>query len=101
MCLGIPMQVISCHGEQAICRHGEEQVQVDMSLLERPSEGSWVLVFMGAARELITESRAQQISLALQAVEAVMTGKEADFDSLFVDLVEREPQLPSHLQNNN
>ncbi|WP_299179406.1 HypC/HybG/HupF family hydrogenase formation chaperone [uncultured Neptuniibacter sp.] len=101
MCLGIPMQIESSDAQTAICRHGEVQERVDISLLGVQPPGTWVLVFLGAAREILSEERACQIQNALQAVAAVMQGETADVDSLFSDLLEREPQLPPHLQNNN
>jgi len=98
MCLGVPMQVVSQQGSRAVCTSGEEQVEVDMSLVGTQAEGSWVLVFLGSAREVLEPSRAEQIKKALSAVEAVMQGAEADLDELFADLVDREPQLPPHLR---
>lgn len=98
MCLGIPMQVEACTETEAYCRNGDEGLWVDMSLVGEQPVGSWVLVFLGAAREVLDEDRALQMRAALSAVEAVMSGREADLDLLFADLVSREPQLPSHLQ---
>jgi hydrogenase expression/formation protein HypC len=57
-----------------------------------------VLVFLDVAREVLQPERAEQIKKAIGAVAAVMNGDSADFDDLFADLVEREPQLPEHLQ---
>ena len=98
MCLGIPMQVLKCESERALCTDGSEQQWVDMSLLDTQPEGSWVLVFLGAARDVLTPERAVQIQNALGAVSAVMQGEQANFDALFADLVEREPELPAHLR---
>jgi len=94
------MQVQACDGLRAQCVNGSEQQWVDMSLLGEQPVGSWVLVFLGAARELLDENQAFQIRDALLAVDAVMHGEKVDMDRLFADLVEREPQLPPHLQNN-
>jgi len=98
MCLGIPMQVLKYESEKALCTDGSEQQWVDMSLLDTQPEGSWVLVFLGAAREVLTPERAVQIQNALGAVSAVIQGEQTDFDALFADLVEREPELPAHLR---
>lgn len=100
MCLGIPMQVIRSEEGRALCRDGAEQQWVDMSLVGEQAADSWVLVFLGAAREVLDEQRALQMRDALSAVQAVMSGREANLDDLFADLVDREPQLPPHLQNN-
>lgn len=107
MCIGIPMQVIRSEGHRALCRHGkdrhskdlsEEQSWVDMSLVGEQPADSWVLVFLEAAREPLTPERAAQMLDALTAMQAVMAGDSADLDTLFADLVDREPQLPAHLQ---
>ncbi len=98
MCLGIPMQVLRCEEQSAICLSGDEQHQVDMALVGDQPEGTWVLVFLGSAREVLDANRAEQIMKALAAVEAVMQGEDANLDELFADLVDREPQLPPHLQ---
>lgn len=101
MCLGIPMQVVSCEGTRAQCTDGVETLLVDTSLVGEQAEGTWLLVFLGAAREVLEPERAAQMKNALSAVAAVMSGGAADLDSLFADLVEREPQLPEHLRINN
>lgn len=104
MCLGIPMQVIRCEGERALCSEEGQEHWVDISLIGQQPPGSWLLVFLGAAREILEPLRAEQMKNALSAVAAVMAGQDADLDSLFSDLVEREPTLPPHLlseQNNN
>lgn len=98
MCIGIPMQVVSCRGSHADCLADGQLQSVDLSLVGPQPAGSWVLVFLGAARESLTHERAQQIRQALSAMQAVMQGSTANLDSLFADLVEREPQLPPHLQ---
>ena len=105
MCLGIPMLVKSHEGNVAQCSVDTSPdtsiEKVDLSLVGPQKPGTWVLVFLGAAREVITVERAEQIRNALTAIEAVMNGKEIDVNDLFSDLVGEEPQLPSHLQNNN
>ncbi len=100
MCLGIPMQVIRSEEGRALCGDGAEQQWVDMSLVGEQATDSWVLVFLGAAREVLDEQRALQMRDALSAVQAVMSGREANLDDLFADLVDRAPQLPPHLQKN-
>lgn len=99
MCLGIPMQVVSCEGSRAYCNDGTTTQLVDTSLVGEQAEGTWLLVFLGAAREVLSAERALQMRDALAAVAAVMSGSTADLDSLFADLTEREPQLPEHLRN--
>ncbi len=97
MCIGLPMQVIeSCPG-RALCRGQGEEREVDTLLVGDAPPGSWLLVFLDSAREQITSERAAQISQALTALELTLHG-ETDIDHLFADLVDREPELPAHLQ---
>ncbi|WP_027856404.1 HypC/HybG/HupF family hydrogenase formation chaperone [Marinobacterium jannaschii] len=99
MCLGVPMQVIRADEHRALCQSAAGQSEVDMALVGYQPEGTWVLTFLGSAREVLEPLRAEQITRALAAVEAVMQGKDADFDELFADLADREPQLPAHLKS--
>ena len=57
------------------------------------------MVFLGAAREIISDETARVTSDALAALELAMRG-ETDIDHLFADLVDREPELPDHLRIN-
>jgi hydrogenase expression/formation protein HypC len=97
MCIGLPMQVVELHGESALCVYGDEQTLVDMMLVGEQPIGSWLLVFLDAAREVISEQKARQIADALEAMRRVMQG-ETQFDHLFADLIGREPQLPYFLK---
>ncbi len=101
MCLGVPMLVQSCEGNVAVCRTDNQYETVDLSLLGPQEQGTWVLVFLGTAREVLTEQRAEQVRQALLAVKAVMNGESENIDHLFIDLIEQEPQLPAHLQIKN
>lgn len=98
MCIGIPMQVVETAPGLAMCRDGEQLCRVDTRLVEPVSPGTWLLVFAGAAREVIPEERAAQVSAALQALAAGIQGDTDAVDALFADLVNREPVLPPHLQ---
>ena len=98
MCIGIPMQVIESGDHHALCRDGSQRVQVDTTLVGRPSPGSWLLVFLGAAREQLDEATALAMRDAVHAVSQIMAG-ETQVDHLFDDLIEREPQAPEHLQH--
>lgn len=96
MCIGVPMRVLECGAVWAWCEDGGERQQVDMQLVGPQPAGSWVLVFLGAAREVLDEERALRVRDALSAMQAVLAG--APIDHLFADLIEREPRLPDHLQ---
>ena len=90
MCLGIPMRVMSPSSEfllQATCEGRGEKRIVNLALVGPQSEGSFVLVFSGHAQRVLDREEALQIDLALDALEAALSG-ETDFDRFF-------PELPS------
>jgi hydrogenase expression/formation protein HypC len=97
--MGVPMQVLSSEGIVARCgADGEERV-VDLSLVGPQPAGTWVLVFLGSAREVLDPQTAEQITKALAGLQAVLNG--GDLGDAFADLENREPQLPPHLQPAN
>ncbi len=87
MCVGIPVQVIEARGIMALCtgRNGEEEVNMMLTGPQEP--GTWVLNFLGSAREVLTEEDAKNVDSALDALEAVMNGEE-NVDQYFPGLVE-------------
>jgi hydrogenase expression/formation protein HypC len=97
MCIGVPMQVISITDLVACCEADGKQQDVDISLVGEQAPGTWLLVFLGVAREVIESRRAQQVQDALQALDHVMSGSD-QIDHLFADLVDREPPLPDFLK---
>ena len=98
MCLGVPYEVISSNFLTAQARSGYDVATIDMSLVGEQPAGTHILVFLGAAREVISPERAAQVADALEAVRLVMTGAgTANIDHLFADLINREPQIPEHL----
>jgi hydrogenase assembly chaperone HypC/HupF len=98
MCVGLPMQIVETRGRHALARFGAETREIDLALVGPQAVGAWVLVFLDAAREVITAEQAQKTHDALKAVALVMAG-ETSMDHLFADLVDREPQLPEHLRS--
>ncbi|WP_078119268.1 HypC/HybG/HupF family hydrogenase formation chaperone [Thiosocius teredinicola] len=99
MCIGIPMQVVDVGEFQAGCDDNGQRHIVDISLVGTPSPGDWLLVFLGAAREILDERTALEMRDAVNAIQHVMSG-DHQVDHLFADLIDREPQLPDHLKNN-
>jgi hydrogenase expression/formation protein HypC len=97
MCIGIPMQVVSCETGFALCEGMGEQRRVNTLLVGEQPPGTWLMVFLDSAREVLSETDAQQITAALQALDLAMRG-DTSIDHLFADLVDREPQLPDFLQ---
>ncbi|MBL8566862.1 MAG: HypC/HybG/HupF family hydrogenase formation chaperone [Hyphomicrobiaceae bacterium] len=96
MCIGTPMQVIEAEGFSARCRSTDGEHTIDKTLVGTPPPGAWLMVFLGAAREVMTEEAAHHSIDALEALRRAMSG-ETVFDDLFADLVGREPELPAHL----
>lgn len=100
MCIGIPMQVTALHNDVATCAcDGYQPETVDTRLISDVNVGDWLLVYKGAAREWLTPERAEQITLALEALAAIQRGE--DFEHYFADLIGREPELPPHLRKSS
>jgi hydrogenase expression/formation protein HypC len=87
MCVGIPAQVIEAGDFVARChtRNGEEQI--NMMLTGAQPAGTWLLTFLGSAREVISEKDAWQINQALDGLSVIMGGNaEIDVDHYFPGL---------------
>ncbi len=87
MCLGIPMQVIESGPGRALCAHGGNAREIDMMLVGEQPPGTWVLVFIDAAREVISAEDAARITDALSALDDVMAGGSGNVDALFADII--------------
>lgn len=94
MCVGIPMRVISVAGIAAQATDGHETARIDLSLTGAVPPGTWVLTFLGAAREVLAPEEAARISAAVNALRTIMAGGEAG--DAFADL-DAGPSLPPHL----
>lgn len=101
MCLAIPMQVVRMEGSSAVCVGRNGEARLDALLTGPLQPGEWVLSFLGTVREVVGEAQAQNISRALDALDALMAGEAPDLDLHFADLVGREPQLPHFLRGAN
>ncbi|MFZ3043131.1 MAG: HypC/HybG/HupF family hydrogenase formation chaperone [Thiobacillus sp.] len=99
MCIGIPVQVVECHGYVARCQGRGGVRQLDLALVGEQPPGTWLLAFIDAAREVIDDETAARINAALDGLEAVMAG-ETDISRHFADLIDRTPELPPHLRGN-
>ena len=95
MCVGIPLQITAVEGTVATATDGDRIEKIDLSLVGTQPVGTWVLGFLGAAREVISAEEAKLISDAIAGVERVMAG--GDLGDAFADLTDRPPELPSHL----
>lgn len=97
MCIGTPMQVVEAGEFDALCAAGGGSSRVDLALVGPQPAGTWLLVFLGAAREVLTEEDALRIRDAHQALRDILNGASPDIDAQFADLAGREPTLPAHL----
>lgn len=91
------MQVVEPRGTSALCIYRGETSVIDMMLIGEQAVGTWLLVFLDTAREVIDAKKAGQISDALEAMRLAMQG-QSDIDHLFTDLIDREPELPEFLR---
>jgi len=86
VCIGIPVQIIEEGEFVSLCkgRNGEEQV--NMMLIGSQPVGTWVVNFLGSAREVISEEDAVNLNIALDGMLELMTGNEIDVDQYFPDI---------------
>lgn len=97
MCVGIPMQITQSDGMRGEAFDGERAHVLDLALTGPLAPGTWVLTFLGAAREVLEEDEALKIRAAVQALSDIMNGTGDGADA-FADIEARGPQLPPHLQ---
>jgi len=90
------MQVIAVDGLAARALDGTEEHLIDLALTGPVAPGTWLLTFLGAAREVLPEDQAHKIRTALAGLKSLMQG--GGLGDAFADLETRGPQLPAHLQ---
>jgi hydrogenase expression/formation protein HypC len=87
MCIGVPVQIIEDGDLMALCRGRNGDERVNMMLIGPQPVGSWVLNFLGSAREVISEQDAININKALDGLSEIMSGAEnVDIDHYFPGL---------------
>ena len=96
MCIGIPVRIVEAKGLTGLALDGGDLVEIDLALTGPVAPGTWVLNFLGAAREVLDADEAARIRAAVEALRSVMTG--GGVGNAFDDIEERGPQLPPHLQ---
>ncbi len=81
------MQIIEAGDLMALCRGRNGEERVNMMLIGTQPEGSWVLNFLGSAREVISEQDAININKALDGLSEIMSGaSNVDIDHYFPGL---------------
>ena len=87
MCLSIPMQVVALEagGDIAIVARGERRERVNMLFVGAQPVGTWVLVQLGFAKEVV---EAEQLALIEEALEALAASLDGDYapQRYFTDL---------------
>lgn len=87
MCIGVPVQIVEAGEVVALCRGRNGDEQVNMMLVGPQPVGTWVLNFLGSAREVIAEQDAVNINKALDGLIAIMQGEgDIDIESYFPGL---------------
>ncbi len=79
MCVGIPALVLEDGDFVARCRTRNGEEQINLMLTGPQPAGTWLLTFLGSAREVISEEDARQIDMALDGLSAIM-GSDAEID---------------------
>jgi hydrogenase expression/formation protein HypC len=84
MCVGVPLRIVEA-GDFVARGEGRNGIEdVNMMLIGTQPVGTWVLNFLGSAREVISEHDAAQINSALDGLAAIMNGEETiDVDHYF------------------
>lgn len=82
MCIGVPVQVIEDRDLVALCRGRNGDEIINMMLTGAQPAGTWVLNFLGSAREVLSEQDAMLINSALDGLLAAVNG-ETDLDQYF------------------
>lgn len=87
MCIGTPVKVIENRDFMALCEGRNGVVEVNMMLVGPQEEGTWVISFLGSAREVISEEDAMNIDSALDGLQEIMNGAaEIDVDAYFPNI---------------
>lgn len=68
MCLAIPAKILSVDGTTAVAEMTGVQKEIDVSLTPGVGPGSWVIVHVGFALQVIDEAKAAETLEAMAAV---------------------------------
>ena len=70
MCLAVPMQIIRIDDEKkAIVKQDDLEAEVDLSLVENPKEGDYVIIHAGYAIDILDLEEAEQRLELFRTVE--------------------------------
>jgi len=87
MCIGVPVKIVEA-GDFVQKAEGKNGIEdVNMMLIGSQPVGTWVLNYLGSAREVLSEEDAEKINSALDGLSALMNGdEEIDVDRYFPDI---------------
>ncbi|MEG3639681.1 HypC/HybG/HupF family hydrogenase formation chaperone [Magnetococcus sp. PR-3] len=85
MCLGTPVKVVEDHDFIAVCEDRDGRlVEVNMMLTGSQVPGTWVVNYLGSAREVLEEADAKRILAAMDQLQAAVNGDpNANLDLFF------------------
>lgn len=86
MCIGIPVRVIEEGEFISLCEGRNGKEHVNMMLVGPQPVGTWVVNFLGSAREVLAEDDVANLNKALDGMAELMSGNEIDVDHYFPDL---------------
>ncbi len=75
------MQIIESNEFMAKCRGRNGKIEtVNMMLVGKQDKGTWIVNFLGSAREILNNDEAKKINLAFDALEKVMENNPENID---------------------
>lgn len=97
MCIGIPMTVSEVINEaSAVCVGKNCSRTLNTLLVGKVSEGDLLLAWQNLALSRLTEEEARNITLALEALSDICSGKTTDIDAALPSLAERRNGEKTH-----
>lgn len=94
MCIGIPMKIIQTGLGTAVCEGMGKTKTIDTLFIGEQELGTWVLVFLESAREVLSDEDAKKITMAMSALIDIhevsdSASQQAWLDHYFSDLTDR------------
>jgi hydrogenase expression/formation protein HypC len=87
MCIGIPVKIVKTGDFVAVCEGRNGVENVNTMLIGPQPVGTWVLNFLGSARQVLTKKEAENINKALDGLDKINQGvKKIDVDKYFPDI---------------
>lgn len=84
MCVGIPAQVLEADEFFAVCKTRNGKERINTMLIGPQEPGTWLMTYLGQARDVISEEDAINIDKALDGLGAIMSGEtDIDVDQYF------------------